>query len=263
MTLTEDARGLLVNADLDPSDPDVMSVVPKMRRGDLTEMSLAFRATDDVWSERDTKRLVRSATVHKGDVSVVTRGASSVTSVGIRSLVEDFEARAVRSGSKRDRAEIEASIEILEGLLEPRAARARRPYRGGTSTQRARAQKAMGMGGRKPAGGTGSVETARLHRARMSRRMTLPPPRYDQAEVDKLGKEGLAHETKDGKFNFPLVDERDLQDALHAFPRASEPASVRKWIIYRAGILGLHRLLPEGWDVDAYKTGLWPAGKER
>lgn len=119
MTLSEDARGLKVDADLDASDPDVQALVPKMRRGDLTEMSFAFRATDDEWSERDTKRLVRSATIHKGDVSVVTHGANDATSVGIRSLVEEFEHRGGKRNSKQDKAEIEDSISKLQALLEP------------------------------------------------------------------------------------------------------------------------------------------------
>lgn len=118
MTLTEDARGLKVDADLDPDDPDVLALVPKMRRGDLTEMSFAFRATDDEWSERDTKRLVRSATIHKGDVSVVTNAANHSTTAGIRSLVEEFEERAGKKNNKQDKAEIEDSIQKLQGLLE-------------------------------------------------------------------------------------------------------------------------------------------------
>jgi HK97 family phage prohead protease len=117
LTLTEDSRGLKVDADLDPSDPDVQAILPKMKRGDLTEMSFAFKATDDEWSDRDTKRLVRSATIHKGDVSVVTRGANGATYGSIRALVEDFEQRAGKQNSKKDRTEIEEAIEKLKGLL--------------------------------------------------------------------------------------------------------------------------------------------------
>jgi HK97 family phage prohead protease len=116
MTLSEDARGLKVDADLDENDPDVQALVPKMRRGDLTEMSFAFKATDDEWTERDSKRLVRSATIHKGDVSVVTHGANSTTTAGLRSLVADFEERAGRVLSKANKDRLEAIKAELDAM---------------------------------------------------------------------------------------------------------------------------------------------------
>lgn len=118
MTLNEDARGLKVTADLEETDPDVRALRPKIERGDLSEMSIAFRATDDEWSERDTKRVVRSATIHKGDVSIVTHGANPATSLGLRELVGVFEERAGARHSAADRAEIEDAIGRLQKLLE-------------------------------------------------------------------------------------------------------------------------------------------------
>ena len=41
---SEDARGLRVDAKLDPKNPLVQSLLSPLRRGDLTEMSFAFRA---------------------------------------------------------------------------------------------------------------------------------------------------------------------------------------------------------------------------
>ena len=119
LTLSEDARGLKVDADLDPADPDVQALEPKMRRGDLNEMSFAFKATDDEWSDRDTKRLVRSATIHRGDVSIVTRGANSATTASLRELVGAFEERQGKTNSAADRAEIEEAITKLQNLLRP------------------------------------------------------------------------------------------------------------------------------------------------
>jgi HK97 family phage prohead protease len=112
MTLSEDTRGLKVDAELDPSDPDVQALVPKMKRGDLTEMSFAFRATDDEWDARETKRLVRSATIHKGDVSMVTHGANTTAAGSVRDALVLLEQRAA-SEDDRD------AIERLKGLLEP------------------------------------------------------------------------------------------------------------------------------------------------
>ncbi len=119
MTLSEDVRGLRVDATLDPSDPDVQALLPKMKRKDLTEMSFAFRATDEEWDEKRTKRLVREATIHRGDVSIVTHGANHATSatVTLRAVVEDMEQRAGRTISKATKKKVEALIEQAEELI--------------------------------------------------------------------------------------------------------------------------------------------------
>jgi HK97 family phage prohead protease len=79
LTLSEDVRGLRVDAVLEPADPDVKSLVPKMERGDLTEMSFAFRATNQEWDEEYTQRTIREVSIHRGDVSMVTHGANTAT----------------------------------------------------------------------------------------------------------------------------------------------------------------------------------------
>jgi HK97 family phage prohead protease len=80
LVLTEDARGLRVDADLNADDPDVRALLPKMQRGDVDEMSFAFRTTDQSWNDDRSLRTIRGVTLHKGDVSVVTYGASDATS---------------------------------------------------------------------------------------------------------------------------------------------------------------------------------------
>lgn len=80
LRLNEDERGLRVDADLDTRDPDVQRVVAKMANGSLDgQMSFAFRCNDDVWSDDMSERTVRSLTLHRGDVSIVTHGASPST----------------------------------------------------------------------------------------------------------------------------------------------------------------------------------------
>lgn len=85
LILAEDPVGLRVEALLDPEDPDVQRLVPKMRRKDLNEMSFAFRCIDDNWSEDYSTRTVRTAEIHRGDVSIVTYGASPTTTSTLRS----------------------------------------------------------------------------------------------------------------------------------------------------------------------------------
>ncbi len=85
LTLDTDARGLMVSAELDPTDPDVAALAPKMRRGDLNQMSFAFRVNEDTWENDMTKRTLRALDLNDGDVSVVTYPANPAAKVGLRS----------------------------------------------------------------------------------------------------------------------------------------------------------------------------------
>lgn len=102
LSLTETERGLFVEADLDQDDPDVRSLKPKMQRGDVTEMSFAFRSLDEAWNEDYTHRSLKSVDIHRGDVSIVSYGASPTTTATLRSEAEsntfiaDLERRAGR-----------------------------------------------------------------------------------------------------------------------------------------------------------------------
>ncbi len=126
LTLSEDARGLRVDADLEPSDPDVQSLIPKMKRGDLTEMSFAFRATQQDWDEDYTTRTIKEVSIHRGDVSMVTHGANSETngSVSLRDQLDEVETRAGKAISKATQVKIDAAkqkakdaVQELEDLV--------------------------------------------------------------------------------------------------------------------------------------------------
>lgn len=87
LTLDTDSRGLRVSTQLDPSDPDVARLVPKMKRGDLNQMSFAFRIDGeegDSWASDFTTRTLRSLDLNNGDVSVVTYPANPNASAGLR-----------------------------------------------------------------------------------------------------------------------------------------------------------------------------------
>lgn len=84
--LSEDARGLRVESVLDPEDPDVRRVLPKMRRGDLDRMSFAFAPTRQEWDESGEIPLRTIHEVRLYDVSVVTEPAYAGTDIGLRSL---------------------------------------------------------------------------------------------------------------------------------------------------------------------------------
>lgn len=83
LNLEEDERGLLVEADLDPMNPDAARVISAMRRGDMTQMSFAFRAVKDNWNEDRTVRELREVKLF--DVSIVTFPAYEETVAEVRS----------------------------------------------------------------------------------------------------------------------------------------------------------------------------------
>lgn len=86
LRLTQDERGLFMETELDGSDPDVRSIVPKMKRGDLDKMSFAFIPTRQEWDDSGDmpKRMIQDLQLH--DVAIVTTPAYSGTEIGLRSL---------------------------------------------------------------------------------------------------------------------------------------------------------------------------------
>lgn len=109
LTLDTDSKGLRVSAALDPSDPDVASMVPKMKRGDLNQMSFAFRVDSDLWEDDFSKRTLRELDLNNGDVSVVTYPANPNASATIRaagpaieSVTSALRALEARGASEED-----------------------------------------------------------------------------------------------------------------------------------------------------------------
>lgn len=86
LTLTEDKKGLRMETTLDPDDPDVKSIVPKMKRGDLDKMSFAFVPEVQEWDDTQDPplRTIKRAALY--DVSIVTTPAYEGTEIGLRSL---------------------------------------------------------------------------------------------------------------------------------------------------------------------------------
>jgi len=98
LELEEDEHGLRVAAELDSGDPVVQMLKRKYERGDLDgQMSFAFRVTDQTWSEDHSLRTIRSVTLHRGDVSIVTMGANEATSSALRGAGFTAEQRRKRA----------------------------------------------------------------------------------------------------------------------------------------------------------------------
>lgn len=93
LQLSTDGHGLKVVAQLDRSDPDVQRLEPKMRRGDMDEMSFAFRVRAQKWeaakgfeADPQSLRTITDVNLQKGDVSVVNWGANDTTHAEIKSV---------------------------------------------------------------------------------------------------------------------------------------------------------------------------------
>lgn len=94
LRLSQDNVGLRVEAQLDASDPDVQAVLPKMRRGDVDEMSFAFRVNEQEWSSDYTDRTITEVNLSRGDVSIVSYGANPATVAALRAALADDDVRA-------------------------------------------------------------------------------------------------------------------------------------------------------------------------
>lgn len=119
LRLSADSVGLKVDADLDRSDPDVQRLEAKMGRGDLDEMSFAFRTIRHEWNDEETERRLLELNLDKGDVSVVNFGASPHTSAGIRSAIDAITSGDMAELRELDPLDVRAAHEILGQLIEP------------------------------------------------------------------------------------------------------------------------------------------------
>lgn len=109
LKLAEDSKGLAISTSLDPKDPDVARIVPKMERGDLSKMSFAFSIQPDGetrWTQQGEEDLELREIIRVGrlwDVSIVTDAQYTGTEIALRSLEKFREARGI---SEADAAKI-------------------------------------------------------------------------------------------------------------------------------------------------------------
>ena len=92
LRLSEDDRGLHTNADLDPSRADVSDMRSASERGDISQMSFAFRVVTQEWNEDYDQRNIQEVSLDRGDVSVVNYGASDLMdgTISLRSMSAAF-----------------------------------------------------------------------------------------------------------------------------------------------------------------------------
>lgn len=84
LRLFADTTGMGVEATLDPRQSAVSDLRIAMERGDIDEMSFAFRITRGQWSPDYTEYRIEGFDIDRGDVSAVNYGANPFTSAAIR-----------------------------------------------------------------------------------------------------------------------------------------------------------------------------------
>jgi len=87
LTLEEDERGLRFETELEPNDPDVQRILPKIRRGDMNSTSFGFIPVKERWdhSTKPSTRILDE--IRLFDVSIVSRPAYPQGEVKLRSLL--------------------------------------------------------------------------------------------------------------------------------------------------------------------------------
>jgi hypothetical protein len=72
--------------------------------------------------------------------------------------------------------------------------------------------------------------------------------KYDAAQMKKMGSSGAAMPNDKGDPSYPIADEEDLHNAIHAVGRGhASHEAIRQHIIARAKALGLSHMLPADW----------------
>lgn len=127
LKLWEDEHGLRFSSVLEPSDPDVMRLVPKMRRGDMARCSFGFVPVRESWDDKAKPRVRTLHEVKLFDVSIVARPAYPATEAKVRRELADdgidIESLAdafvrIRQGLELD-AESETLLRRVGALCQP------------------------------------------------------------------------------------------------------------------------------------------------
>jgi len=126
LILEEDEKGLAI--EVDPPDTSyAKDLMVSINRGDITQMSFAFKTIKDSWENQDKKESIRTLEeVDLFDVSPVTYPAYPQTDVKVRSFLEeaglDVEKLAVIMEKKtatndEDIAVVKQAIDVLNSYL--------------------------------------------------------------------------------------------------------------------------------------------------
>lgn len=116
LRLEEDMIGLRFDAEL-PDTQEARDLWTLVQRGDVDQMSFAFRVIRQKWSQDRSERTLTEVSLADGDVSVVTYPAYAATSVEARQRLDDLIAD-IKEGREINPESIKMVKDYLEDLLE-------------------------------------------------------------------------------------------------------------------------------------------------
>lgn len=103
LRLWESNDGLEVEALLSKRQARAVDIVDAIRRGDVDEMSFAFRVVKQLWSRDWMQRNIQQVNLHRGDVSIVTYGANPETEAEVLARRSEEKPEPDHAGSVDDR----------------------------------------------------------------------------------------------------------------------------------------------------------------
>ena len=112
LRLKEDDTGLYMDADL-PDTQAARDLYTLVERGDVDQMSFAFRVIRQKWNEGRTERTLTELSLADGDVSVVTYPAYPTTTVEAREQIA-----AARQAIKEGREITGESLIVIQAILD-------------------------------------------------------------------------------------------------------------------------------------------------
>jgi len=115
MRLISDDMGMMVNADLDSQSPYAQSVRSAVLRGDVDQMSFAFRVTRQAWNEDYTERRIRE--VQLFDASLVTYPSNEATVAQMNAANIKSEQRVLNAADEAVEDDLVSQIRVLLAQL--------------------------------------------------------------------------------------------------------------------------------------------------
>jgi HK97 family phage prohead protease len=116
LRLTEDTAGLYMDADL-PDTQAARDLYTLVERGDVDQMSFAFRVIRQKWNEGRTERTLTEVSLADGDVSVVTYPAYPTTTVEARAHLQEA-MKALKEGRALEGESLIAVQAIFDKISE-------------------------------------------------------------------------------------------------------------------------------------------------
>jgi HK97 family phage prohead protease len=116
LKLEEDMTGLRFEAEL-PDTQEARDLYTLVERGDVDQMSFAFRVIRQKWSPDRSERTLTEVSLADGDVSVVTYPAYAATSVEARQKLDSL-IQELKEGREINPESIKMVKDYLEDLLE-------------------------------------------------------------------------------------------------------------------------------------------------